>query len=74
MHEQPAFNQKNQDPDWKKAVIVWNGNHPKRNEHVIFLQDWFSSSVVFIQFSSDTSCRAQNHQNVMQVMQILVKC
>ena len=36
MHEQPAFNQKNQDPDWKKAVIVWNGNHAKRNEHDIF--------------------------------------
>jgi len=22
MHEHPAFNQKNQDPDWKKIVIV----------------------------------------------------
>ena len=30
MHEQPAFNQENQEPDWKKVVIVWNGNHAKR--------------------------------------------
>ena len=29
MHEQPAFDQENQDPDWKKAVIVWNGDHAK---------------------------------------------
>ena len=26
MHEQLAFNQENQDPDWKKVVIVWNAN------------------------------------------------
>ena len=36
MHEQPAFNQENQDPDWKKVVIVWNGNHAKRNENEFF--------------------------------------
>ena len=36
MHEQPAFNQENQDPDWKKVVIVWNGNLAKRNENEIF--------------------------------------
>ena len=38
MHEQPAFNQENQDPDWKKALIVWNGNHAKRNENNIFFK------------------------------------
>jgi len=27
---------KNQDPDWKKAVIVWNGNHAKGNENNLF--------------------------------------
>ena len=36
MPEQPAFNQENQDPDWKKVVVVWNGNHAKRNENEIF--------------------------------------
>ena len=36
MHEHPAFNQENQDPDWKKAVLVWNGNHAKGNENEIF--------------------------------------
>ena len=71
MHEQPSCNQENQDPDWKKGEIVWNGNHAKRNEHDICR---FSSTVVFHQFGSDTSCRAQNHQNVMRVMQILAKC
>ena len=33
MHEQPAFHQENQAPDWKKVVIVWNGSHAKRNEN-----------------------------------------
>ena len=42
MHEQPASNQENQDPDLKKAVIVWNGNHAKKKEN-----DIFSSTVVF---------------------------
>jgi len=36
MREHPAFNQENQDPDWKKAVVVWNGNHAKGNENEIF--------------------------------------
>ena len=36
MHEQPAFNQENQAPDWKKVVIVWNGSHAKRNENENF--------------------------------------
>jgi hypothetical protein len=35
MHEHPAFIQKNQDPDWKTAVIVWNGNHAKGNKNNI---------------------------------------
>ena len=38
MHEQPAFNQENQAPDWKKVVIVWNGSHAKRNENEKFLR------------------------------------
>ena len=36
MQEHSAFNQDNQDPDWKNAVIVWNGNHAKGNENDIF--------------------------------------
>ena len=36
MPEHPGFNQENQDPDWKKVVIVWNGNYAKTNEHDIF--------------------------------------
>ena len=36
MHEHPAFNQENQDLDWKKAVIVWNNNHAKGNENQFF--------------------------------------
>ena len=36
MCEYPAFNQENQDPDWKKAVIVWNSNHAKGNESEFF--------------------------------------
>ena len=36
MHEYPAFNQENQDPDWKNAVIVWNGKHAKGSENEIF--------------------------------------
>ena len=36
MPEQPAFDQENQDPDWQKVVIVWNGNHTKRNENENF--------------------------------------
>ena len=36
MHEHPAYNEENQDPDWKKAVIVWNDNHTKENENEIF--------------------------------------
>ena len=36
MQEHSAFNQENQDPDWKNAVIVWNGNHAKGNENDIF--------------------------------------
>ena len=36
MHEQPEFNQENQDPDWIKAVTVWNGDHAKKNENEIF--------------------------------------
>ena len=36
MHEQPVFNEENQDPDWKKPVIVWSGKYAKRNENEIF--------------------------------------
>ena len=36
MHEQPVVNQKNQDPDWKEAVIVWNSNYAKRDGNEIF--------------------------------------
>ena len=59
MHEQPAFQQENQDPDWKKVVIVWNGNHAKRNENDIFSK--ISSLVLqyIIQFGSHTSYSAQ---------------
>jgi hypothetical protein len=32
----PAFNHKNQGPDWKKAVIIWNANHAKKHENNIF--------------------------------------
>ena len=55
-HEQPAFNQENQEPDWKKVVIVWNGNHAKRNEN-----ENFCSLVLqyIIQFGSHTSHSAQ---------------
>ena len=31
-HEHPTFNQENQDPKWKKAVIVWNSKYAKGNE------------------------------------------
>ena len=56
MHEQPAFNQENQDSDWKKAVIVWNW------------QNRFSSTVIFhsilqghiIQGSNLPKCNAGN--------------
>jgi hypothetical protein len=27
MHEDPVFNQDNQDPDWHKAVEIWNSFH-----------------------------------------------
>ena len=36
MQEHSAFNQENQAPDWKDIVVVWNGNHAKGNENVIF--------------------------------------
>jgi hypothetical protein len=32
----PPFNEENQDPEWKKAVIVQNGNHAKGNEKLFF--------------------------------------
>ena len=32
MHEHPTFHQENQDPEWKKAIIVWNSNYAKGNE------------------------------------------
>ena len=46
------FNQENQDPDWKKAVIVWNGNHAKRNEHDIFFCkiQWWPNEMQLIKF------------------------
>ena len=74
MHEQPAFNQENQDPDWKKVVIVWNGNHAKRNENEFFSGMCSLVLQYIIQFGSHTSHHAQICWNVMQVMQILVKC
>ena len=45
MHEQLAFNQENQDPDWKKVVIVWNANHAKRNENEKISRMFFSTAV-----------------------------
>ena len=59
MHEQPAFNQENQPPDWKKVVIVWNGSHAKRNENEKISK--ISSFVLqyIIQFGSHTSYSAQ---------------
>ena len=69
-----AFNQENQDPDWKKVVIVWNGNHAKRNENEIFAKICSLVLQYIIQFGSHTSHSAQICWNVMQVMQILVKC
>ena len=73
-HEQPAFNQENQDSDWKKVVIVWNGNHAKRNENEFFSKTCSLVLQYIIQFGSHTSHHAQICWNVMQVMQILVKC
>ena len=32
MHEHLIFNQENQDPEWRKAVIVWNSNYAKENQ------------------------------------------
>ena len=48
MHEHPTFHQENQDPEWKKAIIVWNSNYTKGNEietfykvcSLIELVDW----------------------------------
>ena len=59
MHEQPAFNQENQAPDWKKVVIVWNGNHAKRNENEIFSKIYSLALQYIIQFGSHTSHSAQ---------------
>ena len=59
MHEQPAFNQENQAPDWKKVVIVWNGNHAKRNENEIFSKIYSLVLQYIIQFGSHTSHSAQ---------------
>ena len=74
MPEQPAFNQENQDPDWKKVVIVWNGNHhAKRNENEFFSKIYSLVLQYIIQFGSHTSHSAQICWNVMQVMQILWK-
>jgi hypothetical protein len=42
MQKHPPFNQENQDTDWKKAVIVWNGNHVKENEN-----DFIKCSIVY---------------------------
>ena len=36
MHKYPTFNQENQDPEWKKPVIVWNGSYEKGNENETF--------------------------------------
>ncbi|KIK02510.1 hypothetical protein K443DRAFT_6140 [Laccaria amethystina LaAM-08-1] len=39
----PPFNQENQDTDWMKTVILWNGNHAKGNEDEYFFKekwDW----------------------------------
>jgi hypothetical protein len=36
MQKHPPFNWENQDPDWKKAVIIWNGNYAKGTENEFF--------------------------------------
>ena len=59
MPEQPAFNQENQDPDWKKVVVVWNGNHAKRNENDTFYKICSLVLQYIIKFGSHTSHSAQ---------------
>ena len=39
MHEHPVFNQENQDPEWKKAVIVLNSNYARWNEIETFYKE-----------------------------------
>ena len=36
MHEHPTFNYENQDPEWKKTVIIWNSNYAKGNKNETF--------------------------------------
>jgi hypothetical protein len=38
MQTHPPFNQENQDTDWIKTVILWNGNHAKGNEDDLFFK------------------------------------
>ena len=59
MHEQPVVNQKNQDPDWKEAMIVWNSNYAKRNENDFFSKICSLVLQYIIQFGSHTSHSAQ---------------